>query len=116
MIVGIQLIGILFGVVMIYFSYLYYRRGNYGKQSLALWLITWLVVVVIFAVPQLIYAVMEVLAIQRTADFFTAAAIIFLTTITFYTYTNVKKQEKKMEDLVRKVALERVEKTKKKKK
>lgn len=116
MFVGIQLLGILFGLVMIYFSYLYFKRGNYSKKSFMLWISTWTAVIIIFAVPQLIYFTMNLLAIQRTADFFTAAAIIFLTSIVFYLYSIVKKTEQKMENLVRSVAIENVNKNDKKKK
>jgi len=113
MLVGIQLLGILFGIVMIYFSYLYFKRGNYSKKSFILWTGTWSAVIIIFAIPQVIYSIMSLLAIRRTADFFTATAIIFLTSIVFYLYTIVKKTEKKMEDLVRSVAIENVSKSKK---
>ena len=57
---------------------------------------------------------MDLLAIQRTADFFTAIAIIFLTTITFYMYSIVKKTEARMERLVRKIALDKEEEQEKK--
>lgn len=113
MLAGIQLLGILFGIVMIYFSYLYFKRGNYSKKSFILWTGTWLGVIVIFAIPQLIYSVMKLLAIQRTADFFSAVAIIFLTSIVFYLYTVVKQTERKMEDLVRTVAIEKASEPKK---
>ncbi len=105
MIIGIQLLGILFGIIMIYFSILYYKKKNYNKKSLTLWLITWFAVIIIFAIPEIIYRFMDLLAIQRTADFFTAGAIIFLTTIVFYLYTVVKKTQYKMEHLVRELAI-----------
>lgn len=115
MIVGIQLLGILFGLIMVYFTYLYFKKGNYSKKSLILWITTWVAVIVIFAIPKVIYGIMELLQIQRTADFFTAAAIIFLTTIIFYLYNLVKKLEHKMEELIRSVAIENVKTPQKKK-
>lgn len=106
MLVGIQLLGMLFGIIMIYFSYLYYKRGNYSKKSLILWTLAWGAVIIIFGVPQIIYGLMNMLAINRTADFFTTIAIVFLTSIVFYLYTIVKRTEKKMEDLVRSIAID----------
>jgi len=106
MILGVQLLGILFGIVMIYFTFLYYKRHNYDKMAFIFWLITWLGVIVIFGLPKLIYGVMDFLAIQRTADFFTATAIIFLTTLIFYLYSSVKKTESRVEKLVRKLAIQ----------
>jgi hypothetical protein len=113
MILGMQLLGILFGIVMIYFTFLYYKRHNYDKLAFIFWLVTWLGVITIFGLPKLIYGVMDFLAIQRTADFFTATAIIFLTTLIFYLYSSVKKTESRVERLVRTLALETAEQEKK---
>jgi hypothetical protein len=105
MIAGVQIIGILFGLIMCYFTYVYYKRGNYSHKSLILWVIIWLGFITIVAIPSTVYDIMQVLKIQRTADFFVMAGMLLFMAITFYMYNIVKTNNKKMEELVRKIAL-----------
>ena len=107
MILPIQIIGILFGLVMLYLTFLYYKKKYYSNASLFLWVFVWIITILVFAIPGTIYGIMDFVNIQRTADFFAAIAIIFLTTIVFYLFGRVKQQEKKMEKLVRKISIEK---------
>lgn len=112
MIMGLQLIGILFGVVMLYLSYVYYKKNTYTQRSFVLWGAIWAVVIVVFAVPQITYGLLSFLKIDRTADFLTAVGLVFLTTLVFYMYSVVKQTQRKMEQLVRELAIREVKKTK----
>ena len=106
MIAGIQIIGIIFVLVMIYLTYVQYKRNNYGKRSLILWIIVWLCVLLMVTIPQvIIYGLMGALEIERTADFFVMAGFVFFSLIIFYMYILTKKTSQKMEELVRNVAL-----------
>ena len=113
MIAGLQLIGILFGVVMLYLSYVYYKKNTYTQRSFVLWGAVWVIVVIIFAAPQITYGLLGFLKIERTADLLTAVSLVFLTTIVFYIYSTVKQLQRKMEELVRELATREVKKTKK---
>lgn len=115
MIAGVQILGIVFCVIMLYFTYVYYKRNNYGLRSLVLWLIVWLGALFLVSFPQTLYGVMEALKIQRTADFITLLGFAFFAAITFYLYIVVKKNNRKMEQLVRELAIAGVENKKKKK-
>ena len=42
MVLELQVIGLLFTLVMLYLTYLYYRKDNYGVRSLAIWVCVWL--------------------------------------------------------------------------
>ena len=57
--------------------------------------------------PETIYGVMETLSIQRTVDFFVIGAFLFFSVIIFYLYIVVKQTQKKVEMVVRKIALEK---------
>ncbi len=107
MIFGIQLLGILFGVIMIYLTYTSYMRGKFSKEALILWSLVWLGGIFVFSVPHVFYGIMDALRITRTADFFVAGALIFLTTMIFHMYVKVKYVEDKMEQLVRNMAVEK---------
>jgi len=106
MIAGIQILGILFALVMIYLTYVYYKRNNYSKKSMILWSLVWLAVLVLVSIPKTVYGIMSVLQIDRTADFFVLAGFTFFSVIIFYMYVILKKTKNKVDDLVRKIAIE----------
>jgi len=108
MILGIQLLGIVFCIIMIYFTYVHYKRKNYGVQSLTLWSVVWLGALFVVSFPQTLYGIMNTLKIERTADFLTLLGFAFFALIIFYLYTTVKKNNKKIEELVRTMALNNV--------
>lgn len=105
MIFGVQIIAITFVALMMYFTYVNYKRKSYGIQSLAVWMIIWIGAIILVSFPKTIYGIMETLQIQRTADFFTLLGFAFFTVIIFYLYTTVKKYSYKMENLVREIAI-----------
>ena len=115
MIPGVQLIGIVFSICMIYLTYVYYKRNNYSLRSMLLWLLVWIGVLVLISVPQSVYGIMQALQIERTADFFVVAGFTFFSVIIFYLYMLVKKSNQKIEELVRVVAFQREDSRKKKK-
>ena len=57
--------------------------------------------------PETMYSIMETLSIQRTVDFFVIGGFLFFSVIIFYLYIVVKQTQKKVEMIVRKVALEK---------
>lgn len=114
MILGIQLIGITFAVFMLYMTYQNFKRKTFDKAGLFFWLIVWLGVIVIVALPSTLYGIMDSLAIQRTADLIMVGGFIFFAATTFYLYNKIKTFERKIEKLVRNMALDEAEKKEKK--
>ena len=104
MIPGVQLLGILFAAIMVYLTYVYYKRRNYGFKSFILWLAVWGGVLVLITFPTTIYGIMEALEIERTADFFVMSGFAFFSVIIFYLFVVVKKTNQKVEELVRAIA------------
>lgn len=105
MLFGVQILILLFGIVMIYFTFLYYKRSNYEKFGLVFWLLVWLGFIFLGMFPQTVYGVMEALSIERTADFFYAGGILLFSVVLFYLYNITKKNQKQIEIVVRKMAL-----------
>ncbi len=104
MIVGIQILILLFCLVMIYFTFLYYKRSNYDKTGFVFWLLVWFGFLILGVFPQTVYGVMEALAIERTADFVYAGGMALFSIVLFYLYNITKKNQKQLEVLVRKLA------------
>lgn len=105
MIFGLQLIGILFALVMLYLTFLYYKRHQYDKRGLVVWTIIWLGFLGMVVVPQTVYGVMEALSIQRTVDFFVIGGFLVFSVILFHLYVITKDNQRKLEDIVRKIAI-----------
>jgi hypothetical protein len=108
MLYGIQLLAILFGLIMIYMTFLYYKRDNYNLTAFAFWFIIWIAFIVFATVPEVIYGLMNILAIERTADFFVISALGVLSVVIFKLYVKNKQLDDKIEKVVRKVAFDKV--------
>jgi len=104
MIIGLQYVGILFGLVMIYFTFLYYKRREYDLRGFITWMIIWVGFIVLAAVPSTVYGIMQEFHIQRTVDFFVISGFLIFSVIIFRTYAITKKNQKRVEILVRKIA------------
>ncbi len=107
MIPGVQILGILFGLIMIYLTFLSFRKKDYDVKDFSLWILVWLFFLFITIFPKVVYGIMESLEIQRTVDFFVIGGFMFFTIIIFYLYKSVRKTEKRVETIVRKVALKK---------
>jgi hypothetical protein len=107
MFLGIQLLGLLFIAVMVYFTYLNYKRHNYGSRSFISWILIWIVAGIVVLVPNTLYRVMGVLNIDRTQDFFFIGAFVILFVVVFNMYVTIKKTHAKVESLVRAEAIKK---------
>ena len=108
MLLGIQIIGVLFGLFMLYITFLGMKRKELNGREASFWVVAWLIFLIFTIMPHsLDFIVKDVLDFARTMDFFIVAGFIFLIGLTFYNYMVVKKNRKKLEDLVRKVAIKR---------
>jgi hypothetical protein len=110
MISGIQIIGILFMIIMMYLSYVHYKKKSYGFKSLLLWMAVWICALIVVSIPQTVYGIMQALKIERTADFITLLGFAFFAVIIFYLYSIIGKNSQKLEQLVRQLAIRDAEK------
>ena len=106
-ILGIQILGILFGFFMMYYTFLQYKRKEFTIKEYSFWFIFWSVFVAITLFPQILNPVLTTLNIGRTLDFFIIVGFLFMIFVIFYTYTIVRKNQKKLEEVVRNIALKR---------
>jgi hypothetical protein len=107
MLAGIQLIGIIFSLFMIYLTFLYFKRDDYGKMGFFFWMLIWLGFLTLVAFPKSVYNIMELLSIERTADFVVSGALLVFSVVIFKLYVSNKKLQYKIDSVVRKVALDK---------
>ena len=103
-IIGVQIIGMLFGFFMMYYTFLHYKRKEFTFKEYGFWMLFWAVFVLLAIFPQVLDPVLETLNISRALDFFIITGFLFLIFVNIYTYTLVRKTQRKLEEAVRKTA------------
>src|SRR3989338_6498036 len=103
----IQLLGIIFGVAMSYFTFVRYKRRELSPLEFIMWCLGWVLLMAIAIYPSLLDLIIEPLHFYRRLDFFVVIGFFTLLVIGFYNYSLVKKMEKKLEKYVRAEALEK---------
>ena len=106
-ILGIQILGILFGFFMMYYTFLQYKRKEFTIKEYSFWFVFWAAFVVVTLFPQILDPLLKTFSIARALDFFIITGFLFLIFVIFYTYTVVRKNQRKIEEIVRQVALKR---------
>ena len=104
MILGIQIIGILFGFFMMYYSFLHFKRKEFTVKEYSAWVVLWGIFLIVTIFPQVLDPVVKKLSLARTMDFFIILGFMFLIGFSFYNYTLIRKNHKKLELVVRKIA------------
>jgi hypothetical protein len=106
MITGIQILGILFGLFMIYLTYIYQKRRELSAKEGLFWSALWVAFVLISVVPSALnFLVKDVLSMSRPLDFLIIVGFMFLIGVTFYNYRSLKRSERRLEEIVRKIAI-----------
>jgi len=106
MIIGVQLLGVAFGMLMVYLTFVHFKKREYTVKEFSVWMILWLAFILIALFPQIMqYFVHKTLGMSRTLDFLIIIGFIMITGIMFYTYSVVRKTQNKIEEIVRKFAL-----------
>ncbi len=107
MILGIQLLGVIFGLFMLYLTFLHFKRKEFTINETGFWSVVWIVFLIVTLIPRILDPILESLNIARTMDFFIILGFMFLIFTNFYTYGVVRKTQKKVERVVREVAIKR---------
>ena len=106
-ILGIQILGMIFGFFMLYYTFLQYKRKDFTIKEYSFWFIFWGGFVIIILFPQILDPVLTTLNIVRALDFFIILGFLFLVFVSFYTYTIVRKNQRKVEEVVRQIAFKK---------
>ncbi len=110
MIIGLQIIALLFAFSMIYFAVLHFKRGELGGTEIVSWLIMWTIAIIIIIFPELLQSFAKTFLVTRVFDLMVIGGFILVISMVAVAYVRTKQLEKKLEELVRLEAL----KTKKK--
>lgn len=115
MILGLQLIAIVFSLIMLYFAFLHYQRKEINNLEMITWWVIWVATIIIVIFPDLLRGFASSFFITRVFDFMVIGGFIVVISLTYKAYIKVKILERKIEKFIRKEALEKTTRTKKKK-
>ncbi|MBP9759475.1 DUF2304 domain-containing protein [Candidatus Dojkabacteria bacterium] len=105
MIVGLQITGILFSLIMVYFALLHYKKGHLNGMEISSWIIIWVLVILIVIFPEVVRLYAMSFAVSRVLDLLIAGAFVVVFIMVASSYVRVSQLEKRIEELVRKLAL-----------
>lgn len=115
MILGLQIVALVFALIMIYFAYLHYRRGEIGGFEILFWVAAWIGAIVIAVFPEIFRAFSATIAISRTFDLAMIGGFILVIPLTYFAYIRTKRLEKKFEEFIRDESLKGIKSGKKNK-
>lgn len=106
-ILGIQILGILFGMFMIYYVFLHHKRKELTIKEYLFWVVLWVLFITLTLFPGLLKPIIAPIGFARTMDFFIVVGFMFLIGSLFYIYLLVRENQKRLEEIVRKIAFEK---------
>lgn len=107
MIIGLQVIALLFAFSMVYFAILHYKRGEINGMEIGSWLVMWAFAIVVIIFPELLKNFASTFLVTRVFDLMVIGGFILVISLVASAYVRTKKLEKKLEDLVRREALKK---------
>ncbi len=108
MVLGIQILGSIFALFMLYVTFLHQKRKEYTWKEYLFWTIFWIAFGLVSIFPYWLDPISTVLKLTRTLDLFIILGFMFMIGMTVYIYDVVRRTQRKVDDVVRKIALEEV--------
>jgi hypothetical protein len=105
MIIGLQVIALLFAFSMIYFAVLNFKRGELNGTEIASWLVMWTVAIIVIIFPELLQSFAKTFLVTRVFDLMVIGGFILVISMVSVAYLRTKRNEKKLEELIRRDAL-----------
>lgn len=99
--IPLQVISLIFGLYMLYWSFLVYKKKLFNFVELLVWVTIWLVFMSVIVFPESTKVILETFKIQRTMDLLMILAFMLLWVVTYKNYTDNKQLRKKLQDLVK---------------
>lgn len=115
MILGLQIIALIFSLIMIYFAYLHYRRGEINGLEILFWFVAWMGAIFMALFPEVFRIFSATIAVSRAFDLAMIGGFILVIPLTYLAYIRTKRLEKKFEELIRENTLKDIKNAKRKK-
>jgi hypothetical protein len=105
---GIQMVGLIFGIIFIYLTFLSRKKSELSFPEASFWTIVWFSLIFASLFPGMLsFFVKDLLNVSRTLDFLIIIAFLVIFGVMYYLFIITKKTQNKFESLVRNLALSR---------
>lgn len=102
-----QIAGLAFSAFILYLSFLYYKKKDFTPTEWTFWLVFALGFAGISLFPNMLDPIAQTLSLERKLDLLIILGFMFLITMSFYVYRVTRHTDKRMEELVRRLAMEK---------
>ncbi|MFH1840231.1 MAG: DUF2304 domain-containing protein [Nanoarchaeota archaeon] len=107
MLLGIQIVAVLFGLFMVYYTYTTYKRKDFNINEVLFWITIWCTFIFLTILPTSLEPIVKTMSLQRSFDLMIIGGFIFLLIATYHNHLISKKTKNKLERVVRELAIER---------
>jgi hypothetical protein len=107
---AMQLFGIVFALGMIYITYFYYKRKIFLYYDVLLWAYVWMLLIIAVIFPEKLSAIIQPLQIVRVLDLLTMGSIFLLFSLVFVIFARSRYNDRRIEKIVKEIALKEKEK------
>lgn len=108
MILGVQIFVALFGLFIMYLSFVLMKRNEFTSNEWGFWTIFGLVMIFLSVFPRTIDPLVQTLNMSRKMDLLIVFGFIFLIGAAFYNYIVTRQTQRSLEELVRKIAMKKL--------
>ena len=108
MVYEFEVVGLIFVFVMLYFTYLEYKRSRLTKLGFTFWFVSWIFSFLLIVFHEYINEILPEIRLIRVLDLYMILAFMFLFGIVFYLFVVIKHIEKRIENIIRTLALKPV--------
>jgi hypothetical protein len=112
MIIGLQLVALVFSLTLIYLAFLNYRRKEIDKAEFIYWTLIWSVTLFVVIFPEFLRVFAKTFFITRLFDLMVVGGFILVISMVARVYVKTKRIENKLEKYVRSQSLKNEKKVK----
>jgi hypothetical protein len=105
MIIGLQIIALIFAFSMIYIAVLHFKRKEISRSETYSWIVMWTIAIIVIIFPELLRTFASTFLVTRVFDLMVIAGFVLVITMVGSAYIKTKKMEKRLEEMVRREAL-----------
>ncbi len=114
MVLLIQVFGALFGLFLMYLAFINLKKREFSLNEWAFWTLVAASFAIISLFPEVLNPFVRTLNISRKMDFLIIIGFMLIIGVVFYTYRATMRTQKKIEEVVRRIAIDEAEKGKEK--
>jgi len=109
MLIGIQIIALVFALFMMYLIFVHYKKRDLTFAENVFWQIIWLGFILLTLFPHVLDPLLGAFKIIRVLDLAMLVAFMILTILGFSNYIGQKKINRKIEKIVKELAIKKID-------